>query len=138
MAAEFTINTPAGAIRVEEWTDPDYPGITVYRGEDQLAVVECRSYDPSTIAVHVWDDDAVDPIYDVAYVVPAGPPPAQASFVVDTPGGTIAPVLSGENEISVYAKGSMILRVRGFDQYEVAVFDPFNVIMDFITMLDAR
>ena len=50
----LTVQTPAGKLSVEEYTDSDYPGFTLYLDGEQVGVFE---YDSSagTIRVHVWD-----------------------------------------------------------------------------------
>ena len=37
---KITIQTPIGALSAELHTDPDHPGLTIYWGERQIAVVE--------------------------------------------------------------------------------------------------
>jgi hypothetical protein len=54
VARKLTVKTPAGELSVEKYTDPDYPGFTLYLDGEQVGVFE---YDSSAeaIRVHVWD-----------------------------------------------------------------------------------
>ena len=125
MAHTFKSSTECGDIIVEEWTDPVYPGLTVYldRGDgynNQVAVVECdRDRAPDKIHVAVWYDDAGDPCFDEKYEDIEGNEVFHCDFEVETPAGTIQAEQTDEGCWIYVNKGLLLRAVCELDELVV-------------------
>ena len=52
------VQTSLGTLRAEVHADPAYPGLTIYWGNRQIAIVESAA---PMMRVYVWDTDNEDP-----------------------------------------------------------------------------